>query len=972
MKNGSMSTHRSRIAASKLITLPKSTIPRNVCELFGRIRTHYSVYYCAVRRLWLQSRFSRSQFLYIITGCSLRRVVNHVSSECSTSHLFESVLCRHATFIILENFVAILLLFCTILYMELNQPCRSLSRDAILAVNNRRRYAVLDWETRDVIARLHLRRRGCRAGEHRRRQLAAAEKMTSSVNCVDEGIPVILGNRRAVNKQHQLFHGRRDSRATVLRVIERCQSQHPLQKLDSSLHLYISNSRNTLPPSLYLLNAAGLAKPHAIEHLSADLLSYSCDVAVITESHFKTKHTVGVVSIPEYSVLRRDRLGRRGGGVAVYVRSSLSAIEWIPTMDNRNFELLWVCFGDTFLGALYHPPRPSYNTPDLINFIDVCLTELISQYPHATIILAGDFNQLSDTEIVDCTGLISIVTQPTRAASYLDRIYVSSPVYSTVRVVKSLVRSDHHAVVAYVDRPQLTNKTVTQKTYRRISPVQHAAFLQYISTVDLDLSQTSCSVQEAFDAFYETATGLLNHFYPECTISVTSRDPAYVTPSIKAKLRRKNRLMRAGRVEKANALAAQISKEITRRNKKRLCSLNHKTDIKSVWKAVRQVTGARRRATEVDGISAESLNSHYASTSTDPDYLHPIHKSTCSAEIQHLVSEWTVFRMLDQLQPTSTGLDLLPAWFLKLAAPVFCKPIAHLFNLSISVPSVPQQWKCAWISPIPKLSTPKTHSDYRPISITPILSRIMERLVVRQFLYPAFLTDNTNVLSFSDQFAFRPSGSTTAALIWILHTTTQLLSNHDYVIIIALDFSKAFDTVRHSALFDKFADLEIPDNVYNWLVEFFQGHSHCTRYGHRTSALREISASIVQGSAIGPASYVVTASDLTTTIAGNLLCKYADDTYLIIPAQNYQSRSAEIDHIETWAARNNLHLNRAKCAELIISEPKRRRQFNQPPCISDITRVSSLKILGVTITGKMSVSEHVDGLLLKPDISSFW
>jgi len=141
----------------------------------------------------------------------------------------------------------------------------------------------------------------------------------------------------------------------------------------------------------------------------------------------------------------------------------------------------------------------------------------------------------------------------------------------------------------------------------------------------------------------------------------------------------------------------------------------------------------------------------------------------------------------------------------------------------------------------------------------------MERLVVRQFLYPAVLTDYTNALSFSDQYAFRPSGSTTAALIWILHTTTlQLLSNHNYVIIIALDFSKAFDTVRHSALFDKFTDLEIPDNIYNWLVELFQGHSHCTRYGHRTSALREISASIVQGSAIGPASYVVTASVLSS------------------------------------------------------------------------------------------------------------
>jgi len=56
-----------------------------------------------------------------------------------------------------------------------------------------------------------------------------------------------------------------------------------------------------------------------------------------------------------------------------------------------------------------------------------------------------------------------------------------------------------------------------------------------------------------------------------------------------------------------------------------------------------------------------------------------------------------------------------------------------------------------------------------------------------------------------------------------MNNVCRLLSDHDYVIIIALDFSKAFDTVRHSALFDKFADLEIPDNVYNWLVEFFQG-----------------------------------------------------------------------------------------------------------------------------------------------------
>ena len=69
----------------------------------------------------------------------------------------------------------------------------------------------------------------------------------------------------------------------------------------------------------------------------------------------------------------------------------------------------------------------------------------------------------------------------------------------------------------------------------------------------------------------------------------------------------------------------------------------------------------------------------------------------------------------------------------------------------------------------------------------------------------------------ADQCAFRPTGSTTAALIMILQTLTGLLDTNDYVTIIALDFSKAFDTVRYSSLAAKLARLETPDNVYNWL-----------------------------------------------------------------------------------------------------------------------------------------------------------
>ena len=83
-------------------------------------------------------------------------------------------------------------------------------------------------------------------------------------------------------------------------------------------------------------------------------------------------------------------------------------------------------------------------------------------------------------------------------------------------------------------------------------------------------------------------------------------------------------------------------------------------------------------------------------------------------------------------------------------------------------------------------------------------------LVVHQFLYPALLVPPCN-LTFSDQYAFRPTGSTTAALIQLFHTVTELLSDHPYVVVIALDFSKAFDTVRHLLLFFR-----------NWQVSIFQ------------------------------------------------------------------------------------------------------------------------------------------------------
>jgi hypothetical protein len=160
------------------------------------------------------------------------------------------------------------------------------------------------------------------------------------------------------------------------------------------------------------------------------------------------------------------------------------------------------------------------------------------------------------------------------------------------------------------------------------------------------------------------------------------------------------------------------------------------------------------------------------------------------------------------------GLDNIPAWFLKIGAPFFAAPLTDMMNLSLSSSVVPHQWKSASILPIAKVPTPTSPADFRPISITPILSRILERIVVTDYIYPSLHSPPPG-LGFSDQFVFQPTASTTAALIHLLHTITHLLETNSYVIVYALDFSKAFDSVRHSAVLDKYSRLKIPDNIYN-------------------------------------------------------------------------------------------------------------------------------------------------------------
>jgi len=177
-----------------------------------------------------------------------------------------------------------------------------------------------------------------------------------------------------------------------------------------------------------------------------------------------------------------------------------------------------------------------------------------------------------------------------------------------------------------------------QQVYRRHTPAQHAEFFQHAANIDLTNPRPTASSDPAvnaraeFDHFYTVAMQLLNQYYPEQVITMTSRDPEYITPRIKAMLHRRNRLMRIGRVEEAGALSIRIGQAIERRCRTQMSRYNGKTDVGSMWAAVRRLTGRPQPSARVDGITAETMNEYYARVSSDTQYVEPIRKPTTAED----------------------------------------------------------------------------------------------------------------------------------------------------------------------------------------------------------------------------------------------------------------------------------------------------------------------------------------------------
>ena len=239
-----------------------------------------------------------------------------------------------------------------------------------------------------------------------------------------------------------------------------------------------------------------------------------------------------------------------------YVSVKYQSSIYNQKMEDSRIELLWIMLENggrrVIVGAVYHPPKPIYNEQDLLLQLEQVMAAVHHDHGDTKIVKTGDFNQLKDSSL-RLLGLFKEETEATRAGHHLDRVYTSEPMYRNISVIVPTVKTDHKAIYASAidydtHRPPKNKAKLKCRLHR---PAQHAAYLAAFSKTrqeedtnsdfvfDVDGGATPPSLQESFDRFYLQMQRLLDRFYPIRNITVTDRDPPYITPEIKLLLRKK-------------------------------------------------------------------------------------------------------------------------------------------------------------------------------------------------------------------------------------------------------------------------------------------------------------------------------------------------------------------------------------------------------------------------------------------------
>ena len=317
----------------------------------------------------------------------------------------------------------------------------------------------------------------------------------------------------------------------------------------------------------------------------------------------------------------------------------------------------------------------------------------------------------------------------------------------------------------------------------------------------------------------------------------------------------------------------------------------------------------------------------------------------------------------------SEGYDGLSISPIKETLDRLASPLSHIFHLSFSSGVFPHKFKIAKILPIFKNDDPSNFSNYRPISILPCLSKVLEKLFYSRLSKFLIKFDILN----HHQYGFRQHHCTYMAALELVNNIFQGFENNEYTVGIFVDLKKAFDTVNHNILIDKLNFYGIRGIPLAWLSSYLSNRQQFVQIDNHLSPYNTIKCGVPQGSVLGPLLFLIYINDLFH--CSNLLSfiLFADDTNIFFRHKDISTLvdtiNSELSNVSSWLNANKLTLHPVK-TKLIQFHPSRKKltphdihiTINSTP----ITRVQSTKLSYM----KTSHGKHTSPLSVQKPLKS--
>lgn len=276
------------------------------------------------------------------------------------------------------------------------------------------------------------------------------------------------------------------------------------------------------------------------------------------------------------------------------------------------------------------------------------------------------------------------------------------------------------------------------------------------------------------------------------------------------------------------------------------------------------------------------------------------------------------------------------------------EPLAFIFSRCLESGYFPDILKVSKVIPVYKKGDKNLPQNYRPISIVPVFSKILESLIHLQ-LSAHF--DQFNLLSES-QFGFRAGRSTTTAVMKIIDHTLHSFENRESVALSLLDLSKAFDCVPFSSIIEKLKFYGVSNNACKIISSYLTNRKQFVSIKGSCSSVQNVAIGVPQGSVLGPFFFSVIINDLPKNLNVESVV-YADDTSLFCSNRNLVDLHSNIDQAHSkalsWFSSNKLLCNQDKTQNILLS-------------LSLKQDLQSVKLLGISIDSKLCWSTHVNNL----------